>query len=365
MARDILREENHGGNVYGPRGKLRTDALDFSANINPLGPPPGVKKLLRENIDMVAYYPQPAAQALRNDLAAWHGLKPDTLLVGNGSIEFIYLLPQALNIKKALIIIPGFSEYERSCRLYGVKSVFFRTKEKDGFKVDMPELIKAVSEVDAVFLCNPNNPTGTIVSARELSVLIKYCERYKVFLIVDEAFIDFSDDVAKASVIKETARHKYLLVLRSLTKIFALAGLRLGYIAADAGLIKRVAAFQYPWNVNALAQAAAAEAIRDRQYIEKSRELIATERGYLVTGLPNLSGVKVYPGAANFVLCELDSPGAGSARELRVRLERRGVLIRDCRNFRGLDGRFFRVAVRSRAENKKLLSALSHYLERR
>ncbi|MBU4478524.1 MAG: threonine-phosphate decarboxylase CobD [Candidatus Omnitrophica bacterium] len=359
---DILREENHGGNVYGLRGNFRRDAVDFSANINPLGLPLRVKKLLRENIDMVSHYPQPAAQALRNDLAAWHGLKPDNLLIGNGSIEFIYLLPQVLNMKKALIITPGFSEYERSCRLYGVKPVFFRTKEKDGFKVDMPELIKAVADVDAVFLCNPNNPTGTIVPARGLSALIKYCEKHKVFLIVDEAFIDFSDDAAEISVIKETARHKYLLVLRSLTKIFALAGLRLGYVVACGRVIKWIESFQYPWNVNALAQAAAAEAIRDRQYIKKSRELIRVERDYLVKGLRNLAGIKVYPAEANFLLCKLDSPGAGSARELRGRLERRKVLIRDCRNFRGLGKRFFRLAVRNRAENKKLLSALARCL---
>lgn len=346
----------HGGNTIG------AGLIDFSININPLGTPPKIKKIIIENLDGVERYPQPDSKRLRDALAAFHKIKSDNLLIGNGSIELIYLLPKALGSERVLTPLPTFSEYEFSARAAGATVLFAKAKEEDGFKIKMSRLAGLTPKVDTIFLCNPNNPTGHCFSRDEILSLIDASKRRKATLVIDEAFIDFVRAGDELGFIREAAENKFLLVLRSLTKFFAIPGLRLGYLIGHRDLINRISRFQHPWNVNSLAQLAGEEIIKDAGYIRKSREFVLKEKERLFNDLKQINGLKVYPPSCNFIFCKLEYGRLDGANELQQRLLKRGIVIRNCDNFRGLNNRFFRVAVRKKAENIKLIKALRDIL---
>ena len=351
----------HGGNIrVHLEGKTSQgeEIIDFSVNVNPLGMSSSARKTLKENIDILIHYPEPDSRQLKESLASFHGVGYDNLLIGNGSIELIHLIPRALKAKKVLIVAPSFSEYEFAVNSSGAKPIFVTAKEEEDFKLNSLAIMQFIPEVDVVFLGNPNNPTGSYLPPRAISALLEECAKHKTTLIVDEAFMDFVESGDKTTMAPEAARNKSLLVLRSLTKFFALPGLRLGYFAGHASLIDKIAPFQYPWNVNSLAQVVGEVVIKDRDYIKKSKEYIFKEREYLLTNLKKLEGLKVYPSHANFIFCKLESGKMRCAEKLSQELIKRGIIIRRCYNFRGLNDRFFRVAVRKREENVRLISAL-------
>lgn len=332
-----MSKRAHGGDAW--RYKK---VIDFSANINPLGAPLRLKEF-RESIE---HYPEPDSSSLKKLLAKIHSIKPDNIAIGNGSIELIYLLPRVLPIKKVVIPIPSFSEYEFAARSCGFKPVFV--------KQSIETLKKRVSNNSLIFLCNPNNPTGKLFKPGQIKDLLAVCKRKSGYLVIDEAFIDFTPGAN--SFIKSASRVNNLIVLRSLTKIYALAGLRIGYLAANKNIVKKLTACQYPWNVNSLALAAAKEALSNKTYLKKTGALIKKEKKYLWDNLRLIKGVEIFESDANYFLCRLKR---GTAAELKKKLLKRNILIRDCGNFRGLDKSYFRVAVRRRPENKKLYDCLS------
>lgn len=341
----------HGGDV-------NRNVVDFSANINPLGLSPRTKAAVIKNINGVIHYPEPGSSDLKKALAAFHGVKQDNLTVGNGSIELIYLIPKALKAKKILIVTPTFSEYEFSARSNGAKIIFLKAEESENFRVSLNKLQKILPRVDLVFLGNPNNPTGSCLHAEELASLVKACARHKTALVIDEVFMDFVETCNKDSLLSAAPGNKYLFVLRSLTKFFALPGLRLGYAVGHRDLVRRISDIQYPWNINSLAQAAGKEALEDSGYMNYSREYIAGEREFLFSGLKDIKGLKAFRPSSNFILCKLDVCAVKSAKVLNEKLIKKGLVVRDCGNFRGLNERFFRVAVRNRDENRRLITAL-------
>lgn len=351
-------DRTHGGDIRQYPGKM----IDFSASINPLGLSPAVKAAVIRNIDDVIYYPEPDSRTLKKTLGDFHGIYQDDVTVGNGSIELIYLLPKALQAKRILIITPSFSEYEIAARISGVKPVFFRTREQNYFKIEISRLITVIPKVNLVFLCNPNNPTGGYIAAEKVLSLAAHCERHGTFLVLDQAFADFTGDAGADILLSAARRNKALIIIRSLTKFFAVPGLRIGYAVGHRDIIRKVSGYQYPWNVNSLAQGAALAVLKDRAYMSRSAAYISGERRYLADNLSRMGGLEVYPASSNFILCRIISGGAGGARRLNAKLNKRGMVIRDCGNFRGLSGRFFRVAVRKRAENRGLISALKEFL---
>lgn len=345
----------HGGDV-------KRNIVDFSANINPLGLSPKTKAAVTKNITGVVRYPEPCSGSLKKALAAFHSTRQDNLTVGNGSIELIYLIPKALKANKILIVTPTFSEYEFSAKSNGSNIIFIKTEESENFKIDFNKLQKLLSRVDLVFLGNPNNPTGSNLHAEELSPLIKACARHKTVLAIDEVFMDFVETCDEDSLLSAAPKNKYLLVLKSLTKFFALPGLRLGYAVGHRDLVRSISDLQYPWNINSLAQAAGKEALKDSDYISYSREYIAGEREFLFGGLKGIKGLKTFDPSSNFILCKLDGCAVKSAKVLNERLIKKGLVIRNCGNFRGLNEKFFRVAVRKRNENNRLIMALKEIL---
>ncbi len=344
----------HGGNVYELAQALGLevrDLLDFSANINPLGMPEGARRAALEAWPELGHYPDTHCLELREALAAYHGLDPTRILVGNGSTELIYLLARALNPRQALIVTPAFSEYERALRVSQVPVAFHATSEDRYFTLSQAPDPQGA---DLVFLANPASPSGALLPPDELSRIIAALEAAGAYPILDEAFIDFVEAASLKSRLRDFAR---LLILRSFTKFFGIPGIRLGYLLAAPELVQRLAAVQEPWSVNTLAQAMGRACLEDLDYMKRTREFISQEKEYLYNRLRALPGLLPFPSQVNYLLVKLIRPGLTTAGLQAMMLAHR-IVIRDASNFRGLDERFFRVAVRLRAENDRLLEAL-------
>lgn len=350
----------HGGNLKEAQERYllkKEEIIDFSANINPLGFPKSVGKIISSYLDDIARYPDPDCRDLKKALAGCLNISADNLLIGNGSMDLIFSLAFALKPKRALIPIPAFSEYERAVHLAGGRCLFVKTHEKNDFAVNVTEIVKRLDSVDLLFICNPNNPTGFLWDKEAMRFLAGKCEKNGVFLVIDEAFMDFVEEKNASSMAAARPYRKHVLVLRSLTKFFALAGLRIGYLAGNKKLLNRISSYQPPWSVNVLAQMTACEIIRDSVFIKKSRDYVLKESSFLFKELQKLEFLKPYPVSANFIFCRLEDKKI-NARRLCDYCGGKGILIRDCSNFRGLDGRFVRIAVRRREENVLLLSCL-------
>jgi threonine-phosphate decarboxylase len=349
---------DHGGNVFSVARSLGLkpeEVADFSASINPLGIAPSVKEALRSSFDSFTHYPDTDAVELAAALSAFHGLDPGCVCVANGSTELIYLLPRFLKGKKALIIAPAFSEYAKALDRAGWEVAWLELDHGNGFALSIPALEERLSEgYDALFLCNPGNPTGKLLPLGTITVIHSLCRAAGTFLVLDEAFIDFCEGESAKQLL---TRDGGGVVLRSMTKFFAIPGLRLGYALGSAEIIAGLAAERQPWSVNTPAQVAGLAAIADSDYRQRSLEAIAGERAWLAEQLAALPGLTVFPSAVNYLLGRVDRGPTATA--LRERLLARAVLIRDCGNFRGLDNRFFRIAVRGERENRLLVTELA------
>jgi threonine-phosphate decarboxylase len=347
----------HGGNVYAfayARGLQPKDVLDFSASINPLGRPRSVAAAYRRTLSQTVHYPEPYAETLTATLAHYHALDPASLIVGNGSTQLIYLLARVLNPQKVLIVSPAFSEYEAAFRLIGaqVSRLFLRPPT---FLLSLEQLPRKLSEgYDVIVVANPNSPTGVLLPRTVMEETARLCRHSRVQLIIDEAFIDWAEEESLKAL---AARNPSILVLRSMTKFFALPGLRVGYAIAHPRFVARLRQQIEPWSVNTVAQAVAVACVNDARFIDRSRAFMTRERRRLAEQLTSIAGVQVFPSQANFLLAKVTQHGLAAA-DVAHQLANHNILIRDCANFPGLGKQFFRVAVRRRAENKRLLAAL-------
>jgi threonine-phosphate decarboxylase len=295
------------------------------------------------------------ANSLVRDLARFHRLPEEAIVVGNGSTALIYRLPYALLAKSVLVLHPTFSEYERAFALGGCRIDLVMRAEADGFRPPWRRLFEALRRgYGVVMLCNPNNPTGDVIAKDELTEFVEEAARTGTVVVVDEAFMDFHEE---ATLKHEVLRRSNLIVLRSMTKCYALAGLRLGFLVASPPLAKRVREADEPWAVSALAQIAGRESLKDRNYLRRTLDLIATERQYLMERVAGIPWLRAYPSVTNFLLLKIIRPDWDAPR-LQQGLIQHDMLIRDCRSFPGLGGEFMRIAVRGRKDNSRLLSAL-------
>jgi len=361
-----MTQPTHGGNVYkvAHERHIPVDRIvDFSANINPLGPPAVVCRAIRLALKQIVHYPDPDCRQLRQALAQQCGVDPDMILVGNGSTELIHLVPRALAIKSALIIGPTFEEYARALMNAGGTVQYVHARREDRFRPPVKEILRELSakrtRIDAVFLCNPNNPTGQVFAKPAMRELADAMERRQSWLIVDEAFIDYCQ---KQSVVSMLRAYPRMVVLRSLTKFYAMPGLRIGYLLGASKVVDLLKERQPPWSVNSLAQEVSCAILRDHAYAIKSRAFMEKERSRFIKGLRSLPGVRVYSSVANFVLIEL--PDWSSAGLVADRLAAEGLLVRDCSTLPGLSARMIRVAVRTVKENRRLIAALGVCLKK-
>lgn len=357
-----MQKFEHGGDIERAMREYNLDnIIDFSANINPYGLSAKVKQAVEDNIDGVIHYPQPDARDLRALLAESYGIAEDKLIVGNGAVEILYLLCHILRPRSALIVSPGFSEYERAARSAGAQIAYAMLDERRAFASPMRDIIVKLKGHDIVFLGNPNNPTSTLYSARDVELLIEHAENNGCFAVIDESFMDFIKNSEEFSVLPLVEKYHNLLVLHSLTKFYAIPGLRLGFAATDHEVLDPLYSAKDPWNVNSLAQAAGIAALQDKTYQRRSRSYTRTEIVYLYEELKELPGLKIYEPSVNFILADIKNTGL-TADELRNKLLQQGILIRSCANYPGLDEHYVRFAVRRREENDQLIDALSEIL---
>ncbi len=348
-----MKDSGHGGNLRQlaeAAGIRESEILDFSANINPLGPPEWLRPLISSQIEGLAHYPDPDCAALRAAVAARYGVKADEVIAGNGSTEILHLLTRAVAKSRALIPVPSYLDYAHAAALAGMHV------ETVPLEVDLDS--HPLADDSVVFLGSPNNPTGTVISAEKLRALAT--RHPSSVFVVDEAFGDFVEGFE--SLTRE--RPANLAVLLSLTKIFAIPGLRLGCAVADEDLIQRLRYLQPTWSVNTLAQAAGVAALSDVEYVSRTRKYVKHQRETLAAELCALTCLTVFPGQANFLLVRIEQSGMDAAL-LAKRLLAVGIAIRVCDNFAGLDERYFRVAVRTEKENARLVRDLRQVLGQR
>jgi threonine-phosphate decarboxylase len=371
-----LERYGHGGDRWTAAerfGGSPEGFLDFSSNIHPLGPPPRVVEALSRSLGdgkpaVLTQYPDPMSRRLQKKLAERLEVSPEQLLIGNGAAELIDLVVQVFQPGRVGVVRPCFSEYERSAQLHRCSLVTIRGREEDHFLPTEHDLCSLIEQSDLVFLGHPNNPTGLCIPEPVLERAAAVAARSNTVLVVDEAFIDFVPDGEKRSLIRRLSQFPTTLILRSMTKFYALPGLRLGYAVGRKDWIERLARHKIPWSVNALAQIAGEAALEDEAYHREAKRWGTAERTELADGLRRISAVDVLPSETNFLLLRLRSGDPHSSRLsgwLQEQMGRRGILIRDASTFLGLDGRYVRVAVRMREENQRLLAALREVLAER
>ncbi len=355
----------HGGNpqaIASTFGINPDTLIDFSANINPLSSPSCVSQLLLETPRLFQEYPDPHCSVITQRISQATGIPDNWILVTNGSTEMIYLLPHLLRGKQEVAILdPCFSEYEKSFAAFGFRPQSLALSADKDFQADPSTLfpkLDSIKQLGAIVAGHPASPTGKLYN-EFLPSLQKYCEGRDVILIIDEAFIDFSS--ADNSAWNLLKRNSNLILIRSLTKFYSVPGLRIGYGILHPEKIQRLAAYQYPWSVNALAQAVGAEVILDAAFKEKTRRWIDRERNFMFQALKSIPEIKTFSSESNFFLIRTRDQNAKTAKGLYQHLLLRSLIIRNCGNFRGLDESFFRISLRERRENQQLLDSISDY----
>lgn len=340
----------HGG-LYSIRHPS-TSIIDFSSNINPLGYPAEVEKLMKRWAKKIPIYPDQNSTKLKKRLSSYIGVSTNNVVVGNGATEIIYNFCRACISKttKVLIPIPTFGEYEAATKLCAGKLEFFKTMN---IQHDLLEFIKKIPTNGLVFLCNPNNPTGVLAAKKFIIQIIKSAKSKNTLVFVDECFMELTQE-AEQSVVDQIHKFDNLFVLRSLTKSFGLAGLRIGYGIGSKKLTSVLNRINIPWNVSGLAQEAAIAALSNKDFISKTRKLIKKESQFLRNSISKLDGFSCLDTASNFILIKTKK----NSKHLQKKLLQKKILIRDCSTFRGLNQNYIRIAIKTHRENKKLVKAL-------
>ena len=383
----------HGGNIYKIfREKNIKEILDYSSNINPYGIPESLKKRITENLEILERYPDPDYVELRQKLSNLNKVNLSDIILGNGATEIIFLFMKVINPKKILIVSPTFGEYERAVKATEIsgdtvslsssngdnKNIenkkieieYFELKESDDFKLNIGNLKNELeNKYDLLIICNPNNPTGKFLKLAQTEEILKECNKYDTKLFIDEAFIEFLADGMKESIINTEENKKNLFVTRAFTKFFAIPGLRLGYgMYFDKELEKKISEKKEPWSVNNFAEMAGSTVLDDAEYIEKTLKWIAEEKKYMYEKLNEISGMKVYETEVNFITGKIDeklfSEGV-NVKILREKMLEQGILIRDASNFKFLDERFFRLAIKDRASNERVIEAMKEIFRKK
>lgn len=355
----------HGGNIYevAERMGISPEAIvDFSASINPLGPPPHLLEQFNKYFNRLQHYPDIHNRSLTAAMAAFHGKAAEQIVTGNGSTELIYALPRALDVRRAVIVLPTFSEYERAFASQGVELIKVYAAAESSFQPTVEQLSRVCGEFqpDALLLTHPGSPSGATLPSAVRSWLAQKGRERQFHLIIDEVFADFCEEESLKGLIEESEQ---LVIIRSMTKFYGIPGLRLGYLMTSESTADKVRRILPPWSINTYAQIAGAYSLEQHQYRRDSLAFMEETRKDFSAALQRLDGCRVFPSKANYVLVELD-PSLPTAAKLQTDLllaDR--ILIRDCSSFEGMGERHARFAIRLPHENKRLLAAFGRWLE--
>ena len=342
----------HGGDWAGYETEYGSLPLDFSANVSPLGLPDGVREAAIQALQDADRYPDPLCRALRIRLAERHGVPAAQIVCGNGAADLIFRICRVLRPKKALLTAPDFGEYERALRSEDCEIRVVTRWEREGFLLRWEDLAENIRGAELLFLSNPNNPTGLVTGREAMRKILKLCREARCVPVIDECFLDFTEASETESLIPNLGQNPNLVILRAFTKTYAMAGLRLGYALCGSEVFaERLQREGQPWAVSNVAQAAGIAALQEKNYVNRMHALVSAERPRMIRELKAL-GLHVISGEANYLLFRCED-GA-----LEEKLRHRGILIRDCRNYAGLSEGWYRIAIRTGAENDRLLHAL-------
>ena len=346
-------ELTHGGDWAGYRAKFGHDALDFSANVSPLGLPEGVALAIVNALPTADRYPDPLCRELRQKLSASENVHENQILCGNGAADLIYTYCAALRPRTAVELAPTFMEYGAGLAQVGCRIERYFLHQAQNFDLDERFLsFLEGKKTEVVFLCNPNNPTGRLIPLPLLEQILQYCAAQGARLFLDECFLDLTEDGVSAKSL--LAAHPELLILKAFTKSYGMAGIRLGYcLCADSALLHSMASASQPWNVSSLAQSAGVAALAERDFLQRTLSLVRTERRWLTDNLTAL-GFWVCPSHANYLLFR-------GPLGLREGLLQQGIAIRGCGNYNGLGDGWYRIAVRPHGENEALITAIRQF----
>lgn len=342
----------HGGDIY-----TYGETIDFSVNINPLGPSKTVIDAAKKALLQSAAYPDCKCRKLKEKLADELHTEGRMLVFGNGAAELLYTLVLAEKPKKALLPIPSFSEYERALKTVECEIKYYQTKKDNGFCIDFDFLEELTEEVDIIFLCSPCNPSGKKTDIALLKKIADRCEQEKIRLVLDECFLDFENAPESLFDKINISHYPHLFLLRAFTKTYAIPGIRLGYgLTSDEKLLEKMEMMRQPWNVSVIAQAAGIAALDEKERVMQMRRIVQEERIEIEKQLHRLN-IDFISSDANFILMN-------SEINLFEELLKYGILIRDCKDYRGLGTGWYRIAVRQRHENEQLIKALKEITEK-
>jgi threonine-phosphate decarboxylase len=354
----------HGGNIFDLARKLGCDPsaiTDMSSNVNPAGALPGIKAYLAERLPVIESLPEADGGTITGLFAKHNGVEPDNVAPGNGSTQLLYAIPRALSTQKALIVGPTYTDYTSACRQQGVTPDTLLCTEEDGFKPDLGRIESLAGQYDTVFICNPNNPTGVMAPHSDLATL--FASLPETVFIVDESYLPFAENPDRQ--IRSYSALPNVIRLTSMSKIFKIPGLRIGFALAKADVIAKIKKFAMPWSVNSLACEAVAYILnngdRTDSFIRETREFLAIERAAIEAFFKGSPHIQWFPSCTSFMLARLK--GLHAATAVCTALATRRILIRNCSNFEGLSEKFIRVSLKSHAENRRLHEILSEVLE--
>ena len=344
-------------------GIKKEDIVSFSANVNPLGISQKLAEDLPHQLDVICTYPDREYTALRGVIADYCNTLAEYIMVGNGSTELISLFIRMVSPKRALIVSPTYSEYERELSFAGGTSTYFALEEKDDFALNTDELIASLDgSVDMLIMCNPNNPTSSAISRDEMRRILDECKKRDIFVLIDETYIEFAEKYDEINCVPLVSDHDNVCILRGVSKFFAAPGLRLGYaLCGNSELMKKAASVKDPWTVGSLTEAAGRIMFTDSDYISSTKALISSERRRVVSVLRSTDGIKVYEPVANFVLCRITKENV-DADILFDKAIRKNMMIRNCSNFPFLDSKYFRICFMSPEDNDRLLALIRETL---
>ncbi len=359
---------SHGGDVWGFSRKYNIpleQVLDFSGPINFLGPSPKAVDVVKQQAKLIRFYPDPNPTDLRIEIAKYvgHGVEEKNIILGNGSIELIYMIAEVFPCDyKAVIPVPSFTEYEKAVlRMHG-EAIFVQLP--DDFALETERIKKAATEdTKLICICNPHSPSGTLYSRDTIFDLLEFCGKKDIILSVDENYIEFAAKGEEATMAGYVNKYPNLFVIHSVTKFYGMPGIRFGYGIAARSLIETLETTRQPWSINTLAGFTTLAAFSDKDFIDNSKRTIAKERNGFAKMLNKIEGLHVFPSETNFLLVKILNPKFTSTG-LRGEMAKIGMLIRDCSTFVGLDDSFFRVTVRSGADNVKLVEAIEKVMKK-
>lgn len=354
----------HGGNIYEIAKKYgikEEEIIDFSANINPLGIPQKLKETIISNIDSIENYPDPDYKELISSVARYNQIDEDFVIPGNGATEMIFQIADAIKPKKSLLLAPTFLEYERALRRAGSQIEYYMLKENNDFTIEKETFLdKLEDKIDCVVICNPNNPTGQIISKKVLLQILMKCKARGINLMLDEAFIEFVDNEEDNSLIEYLADYDNLFIIRALTKFFAIPGLRIGYgLMSNLNIKARILDKKEPWTINGFAAISGSVLLGDTEYINRSKKFFKIEKKYMYEELKKIKELQIFKPHANYIFLKL-SNGEVDLKDLLIQ---KNILIRKCDNYVNLDNSFFRVAIKDRDSNDKLIKALKEVFD--